>query len=225
MLAVFLSALVLGLSAAVPIGPVNLEIMRRGLQGGFRAAFAVGLGAATIDGLYSIAFTLGFGEIRDPAVLQIVGYAGAAVLVSLGGLTIRSAFHPAPPPATLGNCTIDPTTGAVCPIDTALRPGQTEPAGVQAAKGYATGLSMTATNPMTLGFWASVGAGAQQLVAGGMLARLVLTAGVIVGALAWVVAFSLALHHGRHWISPFVQRVLTICGGMGIVWFGLRLAL
>jgi threonine/homoserine/homoserine lactone efflux protein len=225
MLSVFASALVLGLSAAIPIGPVNLEIMRRGLQGGFRAAFAVGLGAATIDGLYSVAFTLGFASVGDPEVLRMLGYAGAAVLVTLGLLTIRSAFHPAPPPRTLGNCILDPQTGEACPIDAALATGTAEAPAVLMAKGYATGLTMTATNPMTLGFWASVGAGAQQLVTAGAAARLVLTAGVIVGAMSWVVAFSLFLHHGRHWVSPGMQRALTIAGGVGIVAFGVKLAL
>ncbi|HEY2589318.1 MAG TPA: hypothetical protein VGI81_26470, partial [Tepidisphaeraceae bacterium] len=48
----------LGIGAAVPIGPVNVEIARRTFRGGFPAGFALGCGAVTVDVSYAILSSL-----------------------------------------------------------------------------------------------------------------------------------------------------------------------
>ncbi|MGA2501211.1 MAG: LysE family transporter [Tepidisphaeraceae bacterium] len=50
--------IILGLGAAAPIGPVNVEIARRTLRGGFPAGFFLGLGAVTVDVSYAILVSL-----------------------------------------------------------------------------------------------------------------------------------------------------------------------
>lgn len=222
MLGLVLSGAFLGLSAAVPIGPVNLAIMRRGIDGGFTPAFLVGLGAVTIDALYSVGFTLGFASMSGLGVLGPLGFVGAGVLIVLGVMSIRDAFRPlaeapsAPAPA----CDpADLTAGAACPVPTAENPG------VLAKRfgAYLTGISMTATNPMTLAFWASVGASTSRFDLTTIGARLALTLGVAAGALLWVIAFASLLHHTRHRLSPRIRRGLTLAGGAGMVFYGLRL--
>lgn len=193
------TAILLGLSAAVPIGPVNLEIMRRGLHGGFRPAVTVGLGAATVDGLYSMLFTLGFATLRAPWQ-QAVGLAGALLLVGLGLFTIRGA------------------TRNTSPQDNAGEPETPSNVG-----GYITGFGMTATNPMTLVFWASVGATLTQLSGAGTGGKLFLAAGVIFGALLWVFGFAYLLHRTRHLVSATWRKAVTIAGGAGIAGYGIRL--
>lgn len=222
MLALALAGAFLGLAAAVPIGPVNLAIMRRGIDGGFTPACLVGLGAVTIDVLYSIGFTLGFASLSASGLLGPLGFVGAGVLLILGLLSIRDGFRPlsdaTPPPAP--GC--DPATlaeGAACPVPTAENHGPF--AGRFGA--YLTGFSMTATNPMTLAFWASVGASTSRFDLTTIAARLALSLGVAAGALLWVLAFATILHHTRHRLSPRVRRGLTVAGGVGMVVFGLRL--
>jgi threonine/homoserine/homoserine lactone efflux protein len=201
--------MLLGLSAAVPIGPVNVEIMRRGLRGGFLPALSVGLGAATIDGIYSIVFTLGFTALPSASARSALGWVGAVVLILLGLLTIRGAWREEPE-----------------------NPGQTSefsskshraPSAKQGLGGYLVGLVMTATNPMTLVFWASVGATLGQLPLHGVSGKLVLAGGVVGGALLWVFGFAAALHSMRHRISARTRRLLTGAGGLGILCFGVRL--
>ena len=53
-LGLFARGVIFGLGAAVPIGPVNVEIARRTLRAGFRSGFFLGCGAVTIDVTYAI---------------------------------------------------------------------------------------------------------------------------------------------------------------------------
>jgi threonine/homoserine/homoserine lactone efflux protein len=47
-----LQNVLLGLTLAAPIGPVNVEIIKRGLNAGFRQAFLTGTGAMCADATY-----------------------------------------------------------------------------------------------------------------------------------------------------------------------------
>ena len=46
------SGVVLGLSIAAPLGPVNLALIQRGLSEGFRGAFLLGVGSTAADLIY-----------------------------------------------------------------------------------------------------------------------------------------------------------------------------
>src|ERR1700722_12059544 len=82
----------LGIGAAVPIGPVNVEIARRVLRGGFRRGFALGCGAVTVDVTYAVVSSLGLGRLLDRHGIAIpLGFFGSALLVFLGVLSLRSA--------------------------------------------------------------------------------------------------------------------------------------
>ena len=58
-----LKGVALGLGAAVPIGPVNVELARRTLRGGFSRGFALGCGAVTADVTYAILASFGLGPV------------------------------------------------------------------------------------------------------------------------------------------------------------------
>src|SRR5438477_10135669 len=77
--------LALGLGAAVPIGPVNVEIARRTLRGGFFAGFALGCGAVTVDVTYAILSSLGFSLLLNrPIFYWPLSIGGIALLTYLG---------------------------------------------------------------------------------------------------------------------------------------------
>ncbi len=52
LLHLFLSSLLIGLSIAVPVGPIGLLVIQRSLDHGPRAGLAAGLGAAAADAVY-----------------------------------------------------------------------------------------------------------------------------------------------------------------------------
>lgn len=64
--------------SSIPVGPVNLTILHEGARQGFRWAFMIGLGAATMDCIYcAISFT-GFSSFFDiklvKASMQLVSF-------------------------------------------------------------------------------------------------------------------------------------------------------
>src|SRR5947207_10039816 len=85
LIGIFLKGVTLGLGAAVPIGPVNVEIARRTLHGGFFAGFALGCGAVTVDMTYAILSSLGFRFLLDrPALYWLLTIGGVALLIYMG---------------------------------------------------------------------------------------------------------------------------------------------
>jgi threonine/homoserine/homoserine lactone efflux protein len=156
-------ALGIGLLLAVPVGPIGLLCLRRSLTLGMPAGMAVGLGAATADGIYAgiAAFALGAAApfIADAAWL---GVAGGVTLIAIG---LKDILHrdAAPAPPTLrGHMGV-----------------------------YAGTVLLTMTNPATVLTFAAiiVGFGLVPDMAS-MLDGLVFVAGVFLGSTAWWVVLS-----------------------------------
>jgi threonine/homoserine/homoserine lactone efflux protein len=92
-LAALLAAVfVMGFLAAIPAGPVQVEVARRALNGHLKASFMVVFGAFWVDALYGIAALFGISRLF---VLQPVmsGFwlAGGLILAVAGVMTIRDA--------------------------------------------------------------------------------------------------------------------------------------
>lgn len=203
----------LGIGAAAPIGPVNVEIARRTLRRGFPAGFALGCGAVSVDVLYAVLSSQSIKQlvVDRPLVMQALGYAGAAMLLWLGAMSLRAAWR-----ATQ----VDPIAEAEL--------HHTPPAATTAVRNaYVTGVLMTLLNPMTLAFWFVAVPGAMGPITKEPSRDLpMICAGVFVGTLAWVVVFtgllSLATRGAR---SSRRRQVWLACadaiGGLTLVGFAL----
>ena len=175
----------LGLGAAVPIGPVNVQIARRTLRGGFGAGFILGCGAVTADVIYAVLSSMGLGELAEwDAVRWTLRVAGVALLAYLAVMCLRGereAFR------------VDPITSP----NPDRTPGATRSA-------YLTGLAMTLFNPMTLAFWFVAVPALVGSVADDVAQDLPLVCvGVFIGTVGWVVVFAavlaLAGRYRRNW--------------------------
>src|SRR5213594_2563169 len=83
----------LGLSIAAPLGPVNVEIIRRGLRSGFQAALRVGLGSTLAELLYVAITYLGVAPLISRPSFRIALYIAAAlVLGALAKSSLKEAF-------------------------------------------------------------------------------------------------------------------------------------
>ena len=91
-----LSGVVMGLIAAVPIGPVNLICIRRSFAFGPLNGFVSGLGAALGDGLF--AAIMGFGLTWIAQMIEgyatIIELTGGAIMVWMGYKTLISPSVP-----------------------------------------------------------------------------------------------------------------------------------
>lgn len=85
--------IILGISLAAPIGPVNVEVIRRGLRHGFLSALLLSLGAATADTTYLLLIYFGLSNfINIPLIKTSIWVFGAIVLLYLGCLSVKEYF-------------------------------------------------------------------------------------------------------------------------------------
>jgi threonine/homoserine/homoserine lactone efflux protein len=207
--ALIISGWMIGLIAAVPIGPVNLICIRRTLQCGWRYGFVSGLGAALGDGVFASVTGFGLTAIAQliegySTVLQIVG--GVLLL----GIGIR--MFNAPPPLRLGE------TYGPFPEGVAICNGKNgkngKNGGTSRARGIASTFALTITNPVTL-FWF----GAWFASLGGLAdnpsffaaARVVL--GVFLGSATWWLVLTAVVGKLHARIDDDVVRFINrVCG-------------
>lgn len=168
--AAILRGILLGLGAAVPIGPVNVQIARRTLRDGFARGVALGAGAVTVDVAYAVLSTLGCRTIADrPAVVISLTLAGVLLLGYLGVQSLIAARRTRRADPLDGSANADTTAGGA----------------------YVTGLLMTLLNPLTLGFWFVAVPAAAGVSGEAAAARLPMTCvGVFIGTAAWVLFFA-----------------------------------
>lgn len=103
MLAAALIGFGLGFFGSIPVaGPIAVLVLARGLSARFKSGFFIALGSAIAEGLYAALAFWGFGALigEYPWVEPVTRAAGAAVLLVLGVVLVRSKPHPedAPPP-------------------------------------------------------------------------------------------------------------------------------
>jgi len=85
---VLLAAFFMGLAAAVPMGPVNMLAIRRGVIGGWRHTLACGIGSVTSDLILFSLVLLGgdyfLPDLSNPTLRTVLAGTGAIVLLPLG---------------------------------------------------------------------------------------------------------------------------------------------
>jgi len=207
----FLNGLALGLGAAAPIGPVNVEIARRTLRFGRRAGFLLGCGAVTVDVGYAVvtsSASVALQRVHQIRWLNIGLTVAAAIFLSyLAFLCLRSAAR-----------------GHVAVVESPN--GSGPPLARGKWSDYVTGLLMTSLNPMTLGFWfvAVPGAVGEQSGKNG-LGLPVVCAGVFLGAFSWVCCFTWLVGHlktfgGQRWLRwiDLTGGLLLLAFALGAIW-------
>jgi L-lysine exporter family protein LysE/ArgO len=190
--ALLVTGAALGLGAAMPIGPVNVEMARRALRGGFPAGAALGCGAVTVDVCYALLYWVGVEQYtRIGWVYWTLSIAGVMLLTYLGLMSLWSAMQ-------------EPGEDVLAP-----------PTAVPVQGGYLTGVLMTATNPMTVAYWFSV----LPAAVGGNTVRAwrdlpIICVGVLLGTLAWVLFVSTLLGFASRYRRAWWLRAADGIGGL-----------
>lgn len=196
-----LSGVVMGLIAAVPIGPVNLICIRRTFAFGPLNGFVSGLGAALGDGIF--AAIMGFGLTWIAQLIEgyatIIELIGGALMVWMGYKTFTS------PPVP--RCQYE-------------RPDNV---GTNLARAMVSTFALTITNPVTLlsfgVMFASLGGlagGAGSFHDAGFV-----VAGVVGGSAGWWLALTtvIGLFHAK--IDENAMRMINRACGVLVVGCGL----
>ena len=202
---IFLSGTWLGLGAAAPVGPVNVEIARRTLSNGFWAGFFLGCGAVSADLTYAVLTSLSLGPVVNrPALKWPLAAAGLAFLAYLGVQNLRSAAR---------HARVDPLAASA--------PGG---AARRHAGGYAAGLFMTLLNPFTLVFWFIAVPAAGAITKDPRHDLPMICAGVFAGTISWVVFFCGVLACLGRYRRPWWLVVADGLGGVMLLGLAVSLA-
>jgi threonine/homoserine/homoserine lactone efflux protein len=189
----------LGWSVAWPPGPINAEMIRRGLGQGFLPAVAVGLGACSGDALWAVAVLLGIGLIVGDSARLVLAFASTILLILLAALFLKGAWQAW-------------TTRENPPLG---HPGTTR-------SGYLLGLMMALTSPWNLAFWLAV-MGRPQSLDSGPTGAFVVAAAVILGAGTWcVVLCTVTTRLRTRFGGPVWQIVARAATGLLMLGFALQ---
>ena len=184
-----------GVALAAPIGPINIEIIRRGLRDGFVHGWLVGVGALTADTIYAVLVVSGLTPLADRPALRVPLFlAGGVMLAWVGWGSLRLALRGkaeagAPPP--------------------------------RRGRSFVTGFLMAAFNPMGIVYWLSVGAAlvAEAVRRVGTAGSPVLVGGVFLGIFCWVTVISAVAQVSRRFVTGAGMRWITGLSGALILGF------
>jgi len=197
--ALLTDGIIIGLIAAVPIGPVNLIVMQRSLCHGRLNGFVTGLGAMLGDGLFAIVAGFGISAVSSFVEswswwIQLVG---AFILFAMGLHTFFSRPR----------------------IERMVEGSSKLP------QSLVSTFALTVTNPVTMLWFAAIFASVGSNVAevGTMAGPLTMVGGVMIGSGAWWLAVSQTVGRLRTRLNDDLLRLINRVAGAAIALFGVAM--
>lgn len=192
----FWQGALVGISIAAPIGPMCIFCIRKSINEGLYAGFAIALGIATADALYALLATQGIAAITSflhthATTLTILG---STIIAYLGYTTLKHAM---------------PNTSSLsCSTQTLY-------------KTYLSALALTLASPMTIALFMAFFTRLDASSFARWDGALSLSTGVAVGAFVWFIGLSVLVHAFRSWFTPKKLYYMNILSGILLVCFAL----
>jgi putative LysE/RhtB family amino acid efflux pump len=201
MTAALLAGCGLGFLVAAQVGPIWLLAARSVILGRLITGIMIGLGAATIDMAYGALGLAGAASLLRISGLRLgLGLLGAAVLITLGALALRTA--------TRVRDRAEPSTQIS-----------------SAPRAYLMALGATAANPLTVASWAAVFAAASTArLTHATTGAVLLLAGIGLGTASWFTVLSTAMALVRRLAGRRVHQAVNAISGLGLLAFGIAAA-
>lgn len=186
----------MGLSVAAPVGPTNLEIIRRGLKGGWKSAavFCIGILIAVI--ILFIATFSGFSFLAKSNSLTIILLiAGSAVLFYLAYHAILDFFH------TQNKELLEkPST----------------------RKNLTSGIILTLANPVALALWVGIIGAHLASNENSLREGILLCSGILLGEILFFLFLINLIHRGRNHINQTHFKYISLGAGIILFYFGMK---
>jgi threonine/homoserine/homoserine lactone efflux protein len=194
---------------AWPPGPINAEMIRRGLLprdrgGGFWSAWPIGLGACTGDFIWAFCVSVGAAvSLNSIPVRRGLAVVSVALLLFLAARFAGGAWK----------------------IYHAYRSLEFQPPTNERRGGFLLGLFIVLMSPWNIGFWLAV-IGSQSAQSASVRQSLAIAMAVVVGALSWGVVLCIALKFGAHiFAQPSWQIATEAISAAVMLCFAIRLLL
>jgi len=194
---IFMTYVLLGLSLAAPIGPVNAAVLDRGIKNGFFHAWLVGLGATLADAIYMLLVFLGVVHLVEiPFVQSFLWLFGFFVLVYTGIDSLNGA----------GKISISDSRS--------LRESHT--------KSFLAGFFMSLFNPLTILFWLGIFGSvlAKTVHSYGIEQVIIYVGAIFIGITIWDVTMAAFASTLRRYLSPSLLMGISILSGLSLIGFG-----
>ncbi|QCJ43928.1 amino acid transporter [Bacillus sp. S3] len=194
---VFLSYILLGLSLAAPIGPINAAQIDRGIRHGFLHSWLIGVGAVVADGVYMLVVYIGVVQFLETAFMQtFLWFFGCFVLMYTGIETFMNA----------GKINLEYVRGK-------------EPL----VKSFFSGFFMSISNPLTILFWLGIyGSVLAKTAAVYDTSQLVLySSAIFIGLLMWDIMMAGVASSFRKYLTSRLLVVISFLSGLSLIGFGL----
>jgi threonine/homoserine/homoserine lactone efflux protein len=190
---IFTAAFVMGLTGAMSPGPLLAFTITSAAKRGPYVGLLIVLGHGILESTLVVLIFVGAATfLKNPAVLRAVGGAGAVVLATMGVMMLRDLPKMSLAAAVSGARAAAGTLGIENPV--------------------LGGVVLTALNPTFPVWWAGMGVAMVAKYGTTVENVCVFYAGHITSDLAWYLAVSLVIGHGRQFISDRVYRIfIGIC--------------
>ena len=188
--------IILGITLAAPIGPVSIEMIRRGLSKGFWSAFSIRLGGAVGNILCLLGACFGLSMLMGhPFIINTLGILGAIVLLYMGSVNFRKCS------------------------DNIELSGESK-----IKNGLIWGLYLAIVNPVAFVFWPGIFAASMQSIEVINLVEFINNLFIIVGVLLWGAGLSLLLAFGSNILNKTAINIITKLSALLMILFGFKYA-
>ena len=203
-----LKGIILGLSITAPIGPTNIEVIRRGAQEGWKSARAFCLGVIVALVIYLRLVVLGLSFLTESKTFNtILTILGVIVLAYLSFNSLRDFFS-------------DREIEFVRPV----LPGRAGGEEVSSNKHFLPGIVLTISNPAILLLWTGI-MGADLAASDASLGQgLMLSIGILIGVLMFFTILIFLIHFGRKFLQRRHIRYVSLLAGIVLMIFCVRFA-
>ncbi len=190
--------IILGLSITAPIGPTNIEVIRRGSREGWRSAAIFCLGVIVALVLYLLLVTFGLSFLTESAVFNtLLTSLGVLVLAYLSYNSIRDFF-------------------AGTEIDLHEQ--------ASGNKHFIPGVVLTISNPAILLLWTGI-MGADLAASHASVGQgFLLSFGILIGVAVFFTILTLLVHYGRKFLRQRYLKYVSLVAGVVLLFFCVRFA-
>jgi L-lysine exporter family protein LysE/ArgO len=195
---IFIGYILLGLSLAAPIGPVNAAQLDKGIRFGFWHAWLIGLGAMAADGVFMLLIYFGSAHLLStPFMKTFLWVFGCFILIYTGiesmsnaGKTLRSENRSIKEPYT---------------------------------KSFSAGFFLTLSNPLSILFWLGIYGSilAKTAEKYGSWDLLFYSSGIFIGILVWDFTMASVSSLSGKLINDRILVNISRLAGLILICFGL----
>lgn len=190
----FIEGFLLGMGAAIPLGPINILIMNNALKN-YKRAVTIGFGAMSADILYLTMILLGIATVfNQPYILNTLGILGSAFLLYLAYIIFKGRNK------TLHSD--DQSTNSKSLVTM-----------------YLQGFILTFINPYTVAFWLSIAG----YTAHTNLEPIITMIGMLSAIFLWITLMPYFVHRSKHKISQKMSYYFNLFSSLLLLGFGLSL--